>query len=184
MVAAMKKAIVVIILVLAAAGFYCRSSIAQTDEQADNVMKITSPSFKDNESIPSRFTGDGQDINPALDIKNLPAGTKSLALIVDDPDAPAKIWVHWVVYDIPPAIVHIDENSIPGKQGMNDSGTKNYSGPYPPSGTHRYYFKIYALDKTLGLNEGISKSDLEKAMQGSVLSSAQLMGLYSKRQKE
>jgi len=145
-------------------------------------MKVTSPSFKNGASIPSEFTGEGIDANPALNIEDLPAGTKSIALIVDDPDAPGKTWVHWVVYDIPP-INHIDENSIPGKQGINDAGVKNYHGPYPPSGTHRYYFKIYALDKILGIREGISKSDLEDAMKGCILSSAELMGLYERGQK-
>ncbi|MCX5668043.1 MAG: YbhB/YbcL family Raf kinase inhibitor-like protein [Candidatus Omnitrophica bacterium] len=142
-------------------------------------MKIISPSFKNNEKMPARYTYDGEDINPSIEIENLPLGTKSLALIVDDPDAPMKTWVHWVVYDIPPSI-HIEEGSIPGKQGINDSGGKDYHGPCPPSGTHRYYFKVYALDKVLGLNEGISKGDLEKAMQGSVLSSAELIGLYKR----
>ena len=140
-------------------------------------MKLTSPSFNDNSSIPARYTCEGQDINPALDIDNLPAGAKSLALIVDDPDAPMKTWVHWVVYDIP-CVKHIEEDSVPGKQGINDSGTGDFHGPCPPSGTHRYYFKIYALDKILGLDEGASKIELEKAMQGHILGSAQLMGTY------
>lgn len=142
-------------------------------------MKITSPSFKDNEKMPAKFTYDGEDINPSLEIENLPEGTKSLALIVDDPDAPMRTWAHWVVYDIPPTS-HIEENSIPGKQGINDAGGKDYHGPCPPSGTHRYYFKIYALNKVLGFNEGISKVDLEKAMRGSILSSAELVGLYNR----
>ena len=146
-------------------------------------MKIISPSFKNNEKMPVKFTYDGEDINPALEIENLPEGTKSLALIVDDPDAPMKTWVHWIVYDIPPSS-HIDEDSIPGKQGINDAAGKDYHGPCPPSGTHRYYFKVYALDKVLGLNEGISKGDLEKAMQGSILSSAELVGLYKRGQEK
>lgn len=142
-------------------------------------MKVTSPSFKNNEKMPAKFTYDGEDINPALEIENLPEGTKSLALIVDDPDAPMKIWVHWVVYDIPPA-TRIKEAAIPGLQGINDSGGKDYHGPCPPSGTHRYYFKVYALDKVLALNEGISKGDLEKVMRGHILSSAELVGLYNR----
>jgi len=178
----MKKSIIVIILMLAATCFCCGKAIAQEGKKGGQDMKITSPLFKNNEKMPVKFTYDGEDINPALDIESLPEGTKSLALIVDDPDAPMKTWVHWVVYDIPPSN-HIDEGSIPGRQGINDSGGKNYHGPCPPSGTHRYYFKVYALNKILGLNEGASKRDLEKAMQGSVLSSAELIGLYNRGQK-
>ena len=140
-------------------------------------MKITSPSFKDKEKMPARYTYDGEDISPSLEIAGMPEGTKSLALIVDDPDAPMKTWVHWVVYDIPPS-GHISEESIPGKQGINDSGGKDYHGPCPPSGTHRYYFKLYALDKILGLGDGISKADLERAMQGHILDKAELIGTY------
>lgn len=178
----MKKAMIVLILVLAATGFCCGKGMPQRDEEAGMTMKIVSPSFKNNENMPVKFTCDGLDINPPLEIENLPEGTKSLALIVEDPDAPMKIWAHWVVYDIPPC-GHIDENSVPGKQGVNDAGGRDYHGPCPPSGTHRYYFKIYALNKLLGLNEGISKGDLEKAMQGSILSSAELIGLYNRGQK-
>ena len=178
----MKKAMIVLISVLVAAGFCCGKSMAQKYKEAGRAMKITSPSFKNNEKMPAKYTYDGEDINPPLEIENLPEGTKSLALIVDDPDAPMKTWVHWVVYDIPPSN-RIEEESIPGKQGVNDSGAKDYHGPCPPSGTHRYYFKVYALDKVLGLDEGISKGDLEKAMQGSVLSSAELIGLYKRGQK-
>jgi Raf kinase inhibitor-like YbhB/YbcL family protein len=175
----MKRAMIVLISVLTAAGLCCRESIAQEGKEGARAMKIVSPSFKNNEKMPARYTYDGEDINPSLEIENLPIGTKSLALIVDDPDAPMKTWVHWVLYDIPPS-GHIGEDSIPGKQGINDSGGKDYHGPCPPSGTHRYYFKVYALDKVLALNEGISKADLEKAMQGSILSSAELVGLYKR----
>lgn len=142
-------------------------------------MKLTSPEFKKGAYIPVKFTCEGEDINPALDIEGLPAGTKSMALIVDDPDAPMGTWVHWVVYDIAPTNC-IDENSIPGTQGINNAGKKEYHGPCPPSGTHRYYFKAYALDKVLGLREGVSKGELEKAMQGHILGQAELIGLYKR----
>jgi Raf kinase inhibitor-like YbhB/YbcL family protein len=177
----MKKAIIMLILIVIAAVFCCDRSMAQEDKEGGQAMKVISPSFKNNEKMPARFTCEGEDINPALQIENLPEGTKSLVLIVDDPDAPMKTWVHWVVYDIPPA-GRIEESSVPGRQGINDSGGKNYHGPCPPSGTHRYYFKVYALNKVLALNEGIAKGDLEKAMKGSILSSAELIGLY-KREK-
>ena len=142
-------------------------------------MKITSPDFENGKSIPTKFTCEGDDINPTLIIEGIPNEAKSLALIVDDPDAPGRIWVHWVVYDMP-IIGRIGENSVPGKEGMTDFGKKGYGGPCPPSGTHRYFFKIYALDKALNLNEGIRKPDLEKAMQGHILDKAELMGLYKK----
>jgi len=142
-------------------------------------MKLTSPEFKHNEPIPRKFTCQGQDVSPALIIEGVPGGAKGLALIVDDPDAPMGTWVHWVVYDIP-VVPRIDENSIPGKQGINDFGREDYGGPCPPSGTHRYFFKIYALDKKLDLKEDIRKRDLEKAMEGHILDKAELIGLYKK----
>ena len=143
-------------------------------------MKLTSPEFENNKYIPIKFSGEGDDVNPALVIEDIPPGTKSLALIVDDPDAPAGTWVHWVVYDIP-VISRIEEDSVPGKQGINSARGKNYHGPYPPSGVHRYFFKIYALDKTLNLSEGIKVKDLEKAMGGHILDKAELVGLYKRR---
>ena len=143
-------------------------------------MEITSPQFQNNQSIPSKFTCEGEDINPALVIDDIPEGTKSLALIVDDPDAPMGTWVHWVVFDIP-VTSKIEENSVPGKKGINTAGGSNYHGPCPPSGTHRYFFKIYALDMVLNLEEGISKAQLEKAMASHILDKAELIGLYRRR---
>ncbi|RZN38415.1 MAG: YbhB/YbcL family Raf kinase inhibitor-like protein [Methanophagales archaeon ANME-1-THS] len=142
-------------------------------------MKLTSPEFKHNELIPKKCTPDGEDTNPALVIEEIPAGTKSLALIVDDPDAPRGTWVHWVVYDIP-VVNRIEEDSIPGTQGMNDFGRKDYGGPCPPSGTHRYFFKIYALDKVLGLSGRVDKAALENAMKGHILDQAELIGRYKR----
>jgi len=143
-------------------------------------MKIKSSAFENNKSIPARYTCQGEDINPPLTIEDIPGGAKSLVLIVDDPDAPMGTWVHWVVYDIP-VVSRIDENSIPGKQGVNTARGRNYHGPCPPSGTHRYFFKIYALDKTLGLEDNkTTKASLEKAMEGHILDKAELVGLYKK----
>lgn len=142
-------------------------------------MKIASPEFENNKFIPQKFTCEGQDINPALIIEDIPDGTQSLALIMDDPDAPMGTWVHWVVYDIP-AVSRIEENSVPGKLGVNNLGKKVYHGPCPPSGVHRYFFKIYALDKQLDLKGGMSKGALEKAMQGHILDKAELIGLYKR----
>jgi len=175
----MKKVIFVLIFILTASVYYCETCVAQKNKEGALAMKVTSPSFKNNEKMPAKFTYDGEDVNPALEIDNLPDGTKSLALIVDDPDAPMKTWVHWVVYDIVP-VTRIEEDSIPGKQGVNDSGGRDYHGPCPPSGTHRYYFKVYALNKILEMKEGASKGELEKAMQGNILASAELVGLYNR----
>ncbi len=143
-------------------------------------MKLKSPEFENNKFIPDKFTCEGKDTNPALIIENIPSGAKSLALIVDDPDAPKGTWIHWVVYDIP-LVSQIKENSIPGKEGINDFGRKSYGGPCPPSGTHRYFFKLYALDAILNLNEGLTKLELEKAMEGHILEKAELVGLYNRR---
>ena len=152
---------------------------AQIEEREVGEMKLTSPEFEHNGFIPSKFSCQGEDANPGLIIEGLPSSAKSLVLIVDDPDAPMGTWVHWVVYDIP-LISKIEENSIPGTQGGNDFGRKNYGGPCPPSGTHRYFFKIYALDTRLNLPEGINKEGLEKAMQGHILDKTELIGLYKK----
>ncbi|MFZ2603112.1 MAG: YbhB/YbcL family Raf kinase inhibitor-like protein [Candidatus Omnitrophota bacterium] len=143
-------------------------------------IKIISPEFKNNEFIPLRFTCQGQDINPLLEIDGIPKDAQSLVLIVDDPDAVTGTWVHWVVFDIP-VTRSIEEDSIPGKQGINNTGKKIYHGPCPPTGVHRYFFKIYALDKKLNLDEGISIAELEKAMQSHILDKAELIGLYKRK---
>jgi len=142
-------------------------------------MKLTSPSFNHNQMIPKKFTCQGEDISPALQISDLPLGAKSLGLIVDDPDAPGGTWVHWVVFNIP-VMNEIKEKSIPGLQGINDFGKKDYGGPCPPSGTHRYFFKVYALDTQLNLKEGSGKETLESAMKGHILGKGELIGLYKK----
>jgi len=142
-------------------------------------MKLTSPEFEHKGLIPGKFTCQGDDVNPALIIEGLPGEAKSLALIVDDPDAPMGTWVHWVVYDIP-VVAKIEQDSIPGTQGNNSFGRKDYGGPCPPSGTHRYFFKLYALDRQLNPDEEISKEGLEKAMQGHILDKTELIGLYKK----
>jgi Raf kinase inhibitor-like YbhB/YbcL family protein len=142
-------------------------------------MTLSSPEFENGAPISARFTCDGNDINPTLRIANVPAGTKSLALILEDPDAPRGTWVHWIVYDIP-VTLWIDEDSIPGTQGTNDYGVKQYRGPCPPSGTHRYVFKLYALDTELGLGEGIEKDALEMSLQGHILDTTELSGSCSR----
>lgn len=168
-----------IIFYAAATLLFLNLAIAE-EGKGGAVMKITSPEFGQNQQIPQKFTCEGEDVNPALILEDIPKEAKSLALIMDDPDAPMGIWVHWVVFDIP-IIKQIEENSISGKQGINNAGHKNYHGPCPPSGTHRYFFKIYALDTSLNLKEGISKGALEKAMQGHILAQAELIGLYKRK---
>jgi len=146
-------------------------------------MKITSPAFVTNGYIPARFTCDGTDINPPLEIAHVSAEAKSLALIVDDPDAPVGMWVHWVVWNIDPATREIAEDTVPNgaSQGKNDWKRNGFGGPCPPSGVHRYFFKLYALDTKLNLGAGTTKRDLEKAMQGHILAKAEMIGLYKRR---
>ena len=143
-------------------------------------MEIRSPSFKNNENIPPKFTCDGDDINPSIQISNIPKNAKYLVLIVDDPDAPLGVWIHWVVFNIPVTST-IQENSIPGTQGINSFRRVDFGGPCPPSGTHRYFFKVYALDQKLNLLEGASLKEVEGAMKGHILEKAELIGLYKKR---
>ncbi|MFO8053009.1 MAG: YbhB/YbcL family Raf kinase inhibitor-like protein [Candidatus Omnitrophota bacterium] len=144
-------------------------------------MKISSSAFGHNEMIPRKYSCQGQDISPELIIEDIPEGTKSLALIVDDPDAPMGTWVHWVVYNIPVDKNKIEEGAVPGKEAINNFGKKSYGGPCPPSGTHRYFFKIYALDGELDLQPEAEKKDLEKAMEGRILDKTELIGLYKKQ---
>ena len=141
-------------------------------------MKLISSDFEHMEKIPTKFTGDGKDINPNLEISDIPENTKSLVLIFYDPDAPMGIWVHWLVWNISPKTSLISENSIPGIQGKNSWGRNDYGGPMPPSGTHRYFFKLYALDTVLDLKEGSNKQELEKAIQNNILDKVELIGLY------
>ena len=134
----------------------------------------------DGEHIPSKYTCDGYNVNPPLNIRGILEGTKSLVLIVDDPDAPIGTWVHWVVWNIPPK-GEIGEDSVPGTEGLNDFRKHSYGGPCPPSGTHRYFFKVYALDTKLDLKRNSRKRDVERAMKGHILAQGQLVGLYSRR---
>jgi Raf kinase inhibitor-like YbhB/YbcL family protein len=142
-------------------------------------LKIMSSAFKYNERIPAKYTCDGIDVNPPLKFRNIPNGTKSLALIVDDPDAPMGTWIHWIVWNITPA-EEIDEDTVPGIEGINDFNKNSYGGPCPPSGIHRYFFKIYALNAMLDLNSNARKRDLEEAMKGKIISEGELIGLYGR----
>lgn len=141
-------------------------------------LTIKSPAFQPNNPIPKKYSCDGEGTNPPITIEGIPKESKSLALVVDDPDAPGGTFDHWVVWNIPPSTSKIAERSVPGTEGLNSARHKGYMGPCPPSGTHRYFFKVYALDTELGLGAKSTKRDLEKAMQGHVLAKGELIGLY------
>lgn len=144
-------------------------------------LKVTSPAFKDNGFIPAKYTCDGENVNPPLQIENIPEGTKTLVLIMDDPDAPSCTWDHWIVWNILPeskAFMYIKENSVPGIQGLNSFGKHSYGGPCPPSGTHRYFFKVYALDTELKIELNSRKKGVEEAMEEHILAKGEIIGLY------
>ncbi|HIC84701.1 MAG TPA: YbhB/YbcL family Raf kinase inhibitor-like protein [Desulfobacterales bacterium] len=150
-------------------------------------LMVKSSAFKEGEMIPKKYTCDGEDISPPLSWEGVPEGTKSIAIICDDPDAPMGTWVHWVLFNLPPGTNTLPEAVPPeavlengARHGINDFRKLGYGGPCPPGGTHRYYFKIYALDIVLGLQSGASKADLLKAMEGHVLSEGQIMGRYKR----
>ncbi len=142
---------------------------------------LTSDAFGHEGVIPKKFSCDGQNISPRLQWSGTPSNTKSFALIMDDPDAPIGTFTHWVAFDIVATQTEIREGASVGQNGKNSAGRTGYTGPCPPSGTHRYFFTLYALDlQTLGLNEGATRNDVEKAMSGHILAQAQLMGKYSR----
>ncbi len=145
-------------------------------------MIIESPSFANDERIPSKFTCDGENINPALTISGVPEGTRSLVLIVDDPDAPGKTWVHWTLWNIDPGTTEISENSVlaGAVEGVTDFGVPGYGGPCPPSGIHRYFFKLHALDITLDIGPSSPVGNIDEAMEGHILGSTELVGLYQR----
>jgi Raf kinase inhibitor-like YbhB/YbcL family protein len=152
------------------------------------VFELTSAAFAHEESIPGRYTCDGDDVSPALQWSDPPAGTQSLALIVDDPDAPMGAWVHWVVYNLPaetralPEAVSSNTDLPDGsRHGQNSWRRTDYGGPCPPSGVHRYVFKLYALDTVLGLEAGASKEQLLQAMEGHILAQTELIGTYTRQ---
>ncbi|HSR10479.1 MAG TPA: YbhB/YbcL family Raf kinase inhibitor-like protein [Thermodesulfobacteriota bacterium] len=146
---------------------------------------ISSPAFQNNHSIPSRYACDGVNVNPPLMIQNVPGGTKSLALVLDDIDAPRGTYVHWILWNISPAEREIQENSVPegAVQGLNDFRKNSYGGPCPPGRAHRYLFRIYALDFSPKLDPRSTKADLEKIIEGHVLGRGEMVGKYQKIQK-
>jgi Raf kinase inhibitor-like YbhB/YbcL family protein len=145
-------------------------------------MKITSSAFQEGGNIPSKFTCDGSDTSPPLQITGVPSEAKSLVLIADDPDAPGGLFTHWLIWNIPPQTNSISGGSAPkGVHGTNDFGKPGYKGPCPPPGTHRYSFKIYALDRELDLRGGAKRSELDGAMKGHIVAQGVLVGRYARK---
>lgn len=146
-------------------------------------MKIESFAFKNQEEMPSRFTCDGENINPELFFKGVPKETKSLALIMDDPDAPMGVWGHWVLWNISPKTTKIDQNSIPAGAvvGENSANKNEYEGPCPPNGLHHYFFKLYALDTVFFLDSKTKAQNLVDAMEGHIIAEAKLVGKYERK---
>ena len=151
-------------------------------------ISVSSSAFQEGGMIPAKYTCDGDDLSPPLQWADVPEGARSIALICDDPDAPMGTWVHWVMWNVPPSVGDLAEGVPPkpelpdgSRQGISDFGRPGYGGPCPPSGTHRYYFTIYALDATLDLPASARKADLVKAMKGHVVAEGQLMARYRRQ---
>lgn len=174
-------------IILIALIFCVQVYAGQNEEDISMKIVVTSSAFKEGEMIPAKYTCDGEDMSPPLGWSGIPQEAKSVAMISDDPDAPMGTWVHWVIYNMPFDLNGLPEN-VPQKetlengttQGINDSRQTGYGGPCPPSGVHRYYFKIYALDTKLSLSPKATKKDLENAMKGHILAEGQLMGRYKR----
>ncbi|MGH9369359.1 MAG: YbhB/YbcL family Raf kinase inhibitor-like protein [Thermoanaerobaculia bacterium] len=151
-------------------------------------LRLESAAFQNGKPIPAAYTADGKDVSPALSWSGVPPESKSLALLCEDPDAPRGIWVHWVLYDLPSSAASLPEAVPPretlpggGTHGRNDFGKLGYGGPAPPSGTHRYFFKLYAVDRLLALAPGATRGELLRAIEGHVLARGELVGTYSRR---
>lgn len=170
--------IVVGIILLIVVGYYI---INDEEDVSPKIGKMEVKGvFEQGEKIPVKYTADGDDVSPPLEITGVPAEAESLVLIMDDPDAPSGDWVHWVVFNITVRMNKIDEGDSPGVVGVNSWGRNDYGGPSPPSGIHRYFFKVYVLDVELNLDEGAEKDDVVRVMEGHVLDNGELMGVYSR----
>jgi Raf kinase inhibitor-like YbhB/YbcL family protein len=178
-----------VIMLLCCALTMAAGAASGADTASKGTMQLISPAFSEGGSIPARHTCDGENLSPALKWTGAPAGAKSLALIVDDPDAPSGTWVHWVLYDLPSTTTDLPEATpksqyLPAgaKQGLNDFKHLGYGGPCPPSGKeHRYFFKLYALDRVIDLKPGATKKELEAAMEKHILAEGQLIGIYKRK---
>jgi Raf kinase inhibitor-like YbhB/YbcL family protein len=193
----MKKFTVILIIIgLGVAGYFLafkkprtvifnNPSPSPANQASATPMQIFSPAFAAGQSIPAKYTCEGEGINPPLNFSDVPGETKSLALVVDDPDAPGGDWVHWLVWDINPSTTEIAAGKVPAEatEGTTSFGQTGYGGPCPPSGSaHHYHFKLYALDAKLNLPTRTAKADLESAINGRVISQAELVGTYKQNQ--
>jgi Raf kinase inhibitor-like YbhB/YbcL family protein len=181
--------LLIVSMLLCACGGLMPGSVPPTSPAGQTMpsVALTSTAFQEGDLIPKKYTCDGQDISPPLAWSGLPQGTKSLALICDDPDAPLKTWVHWVVFNMPATVKELPEGvpvqeklAAGGIQGRSDFGKNGYGGPCPPFGTHRYVFKLYALDTELTLDGRAGKGEAVKAMEGHILAQGQLVGKYKR----
>ena len=180
----MKKLIPFIIIFIL---FICNGCSIKEETPTDalplteSIMKLTSPAFNNNETLPSEYTCDGEGGNPPLIISDVPENAQSLALIFYDPDAPSGNWTHWSMWNLNPKMTKIAENSVPaGIEGINSYGDTRYGAPCPPSGTHKYIFKLYALDTLLSLTSRADTKQVEESMQGHILDQTELIGTYSR----
>lgn len=187
--------IIVVLLVLGGAYFlftrgFSGPSSLETNDNAMSELTLASSAFEHEGSIPSQYSCDGKNMNPPLTINGIPEGAKTLALLMDDPDIPEsvkesrgiEVFDHWIVFNMPSDTRVLPENTVPpGIQGVNSTGNNSYAGPCPPNGEHRYFFKLFALDTKLDLLEGVSKAEVEKAMEGHILGEATLMGRYKRK---
>jgi len=146
-----------------------------------NSITLTSPEFATNTNIPVKYTHDGKNISPPLKISGVPQSAVTLALVVDDPDGDKGVVTHWIAWNIAPTSTSISENTKPGTQGKNEKGELGYMGPNPPTGAHHYHFTVYAIDKKLDLSAGATKDQLLKAIEGHILASGELIGIYEKK---
>jgi len=183
----MNNAILCFVFGLLCSGQTLNRDVSSAKEGTAMDIIVSSTAFKEGEAIPKKYTCDGENISPPLEWSDIPKGTKSIALIADDPDAPRGTWVHWVLFNIPADVNGLPENVPPrstlkngARHGINDSRKLGYDGPCPPGGTHRYFFKLYALGVVLSLETGATKVQLLKAMEGHILGEGQLMGKYKR----
>lgn len=180
----MKKFWLTVIIVLGGFVLVHNLVVILANRTQKQTMLITSPAFNHNEFIPAKYTCDGGDANPELRFAGVPENARALALIMDDPDAPVGTFTHWLVWNIDPGTTVIAEHSVPERavEGLSGANKVGYIGPCPPSGTHRYFFKLYALDAPLALSRGAGKGELETEIQKHLLSKAELVGLYERKQ--